>query len=164
MVWSLGWVLEMAIGASRSSHISKTKVTDWTVVLPCTQCSDGCMHMSLWKGRGVVLAGSAPGAQRRAGRVGTFLLEKVNKVERNGTSSPRGRKSGAKGRRWGWGQGGESFCSWVAPQPEEVPSALPIPVPRYMPGRRRAARELRVYWRGLQPGSSPPSHGKTAKI
>ena len=164
MVWSLGWVLEMAIGASRSSHISTTKVTDWTVVLPCTQRSDGCMHMSLWKGRGVVLAGSAPGAQRRAGRVGTFLLEKVNKVERNGMSSPRGRKSGAKRRRWGWGQGGESFCSWVAPQPEEVPSALPIPVPRYTLGRRRVARKLWVYWGGLQPGLSPPSNGETAKI
>lgn len=121
------------------------------------------MHMSLSKGRGAVLSGSAPGAQRRAGRVGTFLLEKMNEVERNGTSSPRGRNSGAKGRRWGWGQGGESFCSWVAPQPEEVPSALPVLAPRYMLGRGRAVRELQVYWRSSA-WFIPTSYGESAKI
>ena len=129
MVWSLGWVLELVIGASRSSHISTTKLANWTAVWPCTQCSDGCVHISLWKGRGVILAGSTPGAQRRAGRVGNFLLEKVSNVERNGMSSPRGRKSGAKGRRWDWGQGGDGFCSWVAPQSEEVPLHFPLHFP-----------------------------------
>lgn len=65
----------------------------------------------------------------------------MNKIGEEWDRQSQREKSGAKvGLQ---GQGGESFCSWVAPQPEEVPSALPVLAPRYMLGRRRVIRELR---------------------
>lgn len=49
----------------------------------------------------MIPAESAPGAQGSAGPDGNVILEKVSKVEKNGKNIPRGRRSGANGRRWG---------------------------------------------------------------
>lgn len=49
----------------------------------------------------MIPAESAPGAQGSAGPDGNVILEKVSKVEKNRKNIPRGRRSGANGRRWG---------------------------------------------------------------
>lgn len=119
--------------------------------------------MSLSKGRGVVLSGSAPGAQRRAGRVGTFLLEKMNKVERNGTSSPRGRKSGAKGRRWGWGREVRASAPGLLHSLRKFPLHFPfLPQDTCWGGGGQSGNSR--YTGGLQPGSSPLHMGRVQRF